>query len=62
MTAHVSSLIYACDLSTAKIKQPKKGVMQGITINKETSVSRVGGMEDGLVVVIVVVVMYSIVV
>jgi hypothetical protein len=37
-------------------------VMQGITITEETSVSRVGGMEDGLVVVIVVVVMYSIVV
>ena len=48
---HVTSLIYSCDLSTAKIKQPKKEGMQGITINKETSVSRVGGTGDGLVVV-----------
>ena len=47
LTAHVSSLIYACDLSTAKIKQLKKEVMQRITMNKETSVSRDGEMGDG---------------
>jgi hypothetical protein len=32
----------ACDLSTAKIKQPKKECMQGIAITEETSV--LGGL------------------